>query len=115
MIYLNGIVYLSHFILYLLSNLQLTELLLLRDEFRDIWEWLWLCECDGLESVDRTEDGWSGPANGLGVTVTIGCTEPEIFYYVLHSKVQVRANKITFFVLNNFHNHVKKTVLLNQF
>lgn len=66
----------------LLSNLQFTELLLFLDEFRDIWEWLWLCECDGLESVDRTDDGWSGPANGLGVTVTIGCTEPEMCYYV---------------------------------
>lgn len=61
----------------LLSSLQLTELLLFLDEFRDIWEWLWLCECDGLESVDRTDDGWNGPASGLGVTVTIGCTEPE--------------------------------------
>lgn len=68
----------------LLSSLQLTELLLFLDEFRDICEWLWLCECDGLESVDRTDDGWSGPASGLGVTVTIGCTEPVMgLFYAL--------------------------------
>lgn len=60
------------------SSLQFTELLLLRDEFRDICEWLCVCECDGLESVERTE--FEGrirlAAIGLGVTVTMGCTEP---------------------------------------
>lgn len=55
------------------SILQFTELLLLRDEFRDICEWLWLCECDGLDSAERLGGGCNaGPANGLGVTVTIG-------------------------------------------
>lgn len=64
--------------LFLPSILQFTELLLLRDEFRDICEWLWLCECDGLDSAERLGGGCNAsPANGLGVTVTIGWTEPE--------------------------------------
>lgn len=61
------------------SILQLTELLLFLDELRDICEWLWLCECDGLDSAERRVVGGCkmGPAaNGLGVTVTIGWTEP---------------------------------------
>lgn len=37
------------------SSLQLTELLLFRDEFLDICEWL--CECEGLESAERRDNG----------------------------------------------------------
>lgn len=59
--------------LYVPSSLQLSELLLLRDEFRDICEWEWVCECVGLESVD----GRVAAAKGLGVTVTNGWMVPR--------------------------------------
>lgn len=59
------------------SILQFSELLLFRDELCDTCEWLWLCESDGLESAERRDRGCRmGPASGLGVTVTIGWTEP---------------------------------------
>jgi hypothetical protein len=58
---------------YVPSILQFNELLLLRDELRDIcececvWEWV------GLESAERR---WFG-ASGLGVTVTKGWMVPS--------------------------------------
>lgn len=55
-------------------------MLLFFDELRDICEWF-VCECEGLESTERRAALllWNmlGPlANGLGVTVNIGCTLP---------------------------------------
>ena len=67
------------------SILQLTELLLLRDEFLDICEWLWLCECDGLDSAERLNGGCRAvlPPIGEGVMVSIGwiAVENNIFSY----------------------------------
>lgn len=56
---------------YIPSILQLRELLLLRDEFRDICECVY--ECEGLESAD----GRLISARGLGVTVTNGWIDPK--------------------------------------
>lgn len=51
----------------------------MRDEFREICEWLCECEWDGLESADRRNGacriGGVQPI-GLGVTVSIGWTVP---------------------------------------
>lgn len=56
--------------------MQFSELLLLRDEFRDICECV--NECVGLESAEAR----LFEASGLGVTVTKGCIDPEeIFHF----------------------------------
>lgn len=69
---------------YLPSILQFSELLLFREEFRDICECV--NECVGLESADRRLFG----ASGLGVTVTKGCIEPkEIHFSVIHGNFYV--------------------------
>lgn len=97
------------------SNLQLTELLLLRDEFLDIWEWLKLCECDGLESTDRIDVGCKIPANGLGVTVTIGWTEPETHssYYELNESLLfiLKNIKTVYVIFVYWYRHVNFTLI----